>query len=843
MKLSRKEKVEYLLDSLTKEKIEVYNNVNFGFDTNYLSNKLDMHRSNVSKELNCLVQEKKALKVKGKPVLYLGKKAIEDKFFTKLSTEEYDSLDDLQSSILGKKEIEEEKIKREGPFNLIGYNGSLKGAIEKAKAAIIYPPKGLNVLITGSTGVGKSTFAECMYKYSIETGILKKDAAFIVFNCADYSDNPNLLLSQLFGYVKGAFTGANKDKYGLVQEANNGILFLDEVHRLPAEGQEMLFLLMDKGIYRRLGEAKETNKSNVLIIAATTEEPEKVLLDTFRRRIPVVINLPDLSHRSLRERMELIYYFFQKESERINLPLKVSKEVIKAFILYECGGNVGQLKSDIQLICARGLLDCMTYKKNYVHIKLSLLSNNVREGLFSINSNRKEIINNFSLLGNDDICFYGKGSQKDVRDILIIDNKYDLDFYDIIKQSWEKLKNDGLEETQIRKILDQDIERYYHGLMNTLSQEKGETVVNHIVNPRIVEIIESAFIHNGLNKKENIILAISLHVQHLVERLKFDNVIKHPNKEEIKLERSFEYKIAEEILKKVSKEFYVEYSEDESAFLATFLHLSLTREKAKKVAVLVIMHGESTASSMAAVANNLLGVEHAVAIDMPLDEKVQTVLNKAIKTAKAIDEGKGILILTDMGSILSFAGIITESTGIETRAISMCSTPIVIEVTRKALNPEYTLEGLYNNICEVMSKYRNEDNTNIIAKQEPRRYFETILIDNMNKTLTFLNAEKTFIILKKVLNKIALHYSLVINDDLLVKFIFHCSCMIERAILKDELVYKNYDNRINRSRELYDVIKNEFIVVEESFGIKISDMEYASLIDLFELQYGTALAK
>ncbi len=56
-----------------------------------------------------------------------------------------------------------------------------------------------------------------------------------------------------FWICKGAFTGADKDKYGIVHEANNGILFLDEVHRLSAEGQEMLFLLMDKGIYRRLG--------------------------------------------------------------------------------------------------------------------------------------------------------------------------------------------------------------------------------------------------------------------------------------------------------------------------------------------------------------------------------------------------------------------------------------------------------------------------------------------------------------------------------------------------------------------------------------------------------------
>ncbi|MBE3592763.1 MAG: sigma 54-interacting transcriptional regulator [Thermoanaerobacter sp.] len=62
------------------------------------------------------------------------------------------------------------------------------------------------------------------------------------------------MLSQLFGYVKGAFTGAVAEKKGIIDEADGGVLFLDEVHCLPAEGQEMLFTLIDKGIYRRMGE-------------------------------------------------------------------------------------------------------------------------------------------------------------------------------------------------------------------------------------------------------------------------------------------------------------------------------------------------------------------------------------------------------------------------------------------------------------------------------------------------------------------------------------------------------------------------------------------------------------
>jgi len=124
-------------------------------------------------------------------------------------------------------------------------------------------------------------------------------------------------------------------------------------------------------------------------------------------------------------------------------------------------------------------------------------------------------------------------------------------------------------------------------------------------------------------------------------------------------------------------------------------------EQNDKVAVMVLAHGESTASSMMDVCNNLLETTHCNALDMPLDEKVEDILEKAIELVKEIDEGKGVLMLVDMGSLVAFGEIITKRTNISIRCIEMVSTPLVIEAVRKSLLPQITLPQLVDDLERI----------------------------------------------------------------------------------------------------------------------------------------------
>lgn len=122
------------------------------------------------------------------------------------------------------------------------------------------------------------------------------------FNCAQYASNPELLAANLFGYVKGAFTGAQSDKAGAFEAANGGMLFLDEVHRPDAQGQEKLFTWLDRKEIYRVGETAQGLPISLRLVFATTEDIHSTFLTTFLRRIPIWLACPIFNTVAARRR-------------------------------------------------------------------------------------------------------------------------------------------------------------------------------------------------------------------------------------------------------------------------------------------------------------------------------------------------------------------------------------------------------------------------------------------------------------------------------------------------------------------------------------------------------------
>ncbi len=680
-----------------------------GFSAQEIGQYLEILRSNVSRELNTLCREKKIIKIKNRPVLYFDKKCFENILCVKLS-DDLEEILDISNFITNELYVNNED---KSPFNhLIGYNTSLKNQIEQAKAALLYPPNGLHTLIIGSTGVGKSLFVNIMYQYSKYIKKLPEDAPFIIFNCADYCNNPQLLLSHIFGHVKGAFTGAEKEKEGIVEKADGGILFLDEIHRLPPEGQEMIFYFMDTGTYNKLGETDRHRKANVLLIGATTEDLNSTLLNTFIRRIPITIAIPSFDERTLDDKFELIHYLFSKEAQRVNKTIKISLEAVKALIGSTSYGNVGQLKSNIQLACATGFLNCMNTDK-CIDINLNLLPPNIRNGILSFRSELKDNTTLWNRIPNT-LTIKPDGNKT-----FLETDAYEPPFniYNIIEDKAFVLQEEGMSDQDIKNYITTDInvhlKQFYARFKNDVHRREG---LLKIVDKDIVDFAEEIKIlaENRLNKKLNdrFIYAISLHFSALFNRIKKNTVSLSTNIELPSSVNSKEYEVAKEIHKLIENRYKFIIPPVEIEYLALLLTSIQESTNQERVGIVVAAHGTSTATSMVAVAKKLFDADNILAVDMPLERSPVDILESVIEKVIQIDEGKGVLLLVDMGSLNGFSDVITERTRINTKSIDMVSTPLVLEAVRKCSLCDTDLNSVYSYLLSDFRGYTN----NLITK-------------------------------------------------------------------------------------------------------------------------------
>ncbi len=198
--------------------------------------------------------------------------------------------------------------------------------------------------IHGETGVGKDVLANAIHKIS------KLKGRFIAVNCS--SIPKNLWESELFGHVKGAFTGAEKEKRGLFQLANNGTLFLDEIADMPLEQQAKILRAIETQKIKKLG-AEKFEKINVRIITATHKnifeliKEEKFREDLFHRIYVIPVNIPPLRDR----KEDIILYseiFLRRINEKMATNKKFSSDAIDKLNKNTWNGNVRELKNTIE---------------------------------------------------------------------------------------------------------------------------------------------------------------------------------------------------------------------------------------------------------------------------------------------------------------------------------------------------------------------------------------------------------------------------------------------------------------------------------------------------------------
>jgi transcriptional regulator with PAS, ATPase and Fis domain len=230
--------------------------------------------------------------------------------------------------------------------NIVGQSKAMRKVYDLLDKAISsnYP-----VVIYGETGTGKELVARALHFND-----QRKDKPFVSENCAAFASG--VLESELFGHIKGAFTGADKDKKGVFELADGGTLFLDEVSMMDQEMQKKLLRVLQEYEIRPVG-GKETIKVDVRIIAATNQDLKKLVeKGKFREDLYYRLNVININLPPLRERQEdiplLVNHFLDKIAQDTKTKKKtLSEEAMRIFLDYHWPGNVRELENEIKRIC------------------------------------------------------------------------------------------------------------------------------------------------------------------------------------------------------------------------------------------------------------------------------------------------------------------------------------------------------------------------------------------------------------------------------------------------------------------------------------------------------------
>lgn len=822
--------------------------------TSELAAELNLSRSVVSHYLNQLAKENRIQKIKERPV--------------KWRKNSINKTTDLSFA------------------SVIGSQGSLKRVVEQLCAAVIYPPNGLDVLITGNAGVGKSYLAERLVAYAKEVGSIKANAPYLYLNCASYAGNPEQITTLLFGSAKASATQAK----GLIEKANGGYLFLDQVDRLSNVNQEKILNFIDSGQFYKVGDNIHHVKSNVRLIMATTKDPESVLLHSFLRKIPVQVNLPDYAKRPIDERLEILRSLFYDEGQRINKKIVVDKEVVSALLQINHKDNVSYIKNIVRASCSAAYHDWFSSNTMYLKLKNLIL----------------DYLPPFKNYGS-----------------IIVDPAL------VIKYSESKSLNKKLTN------ISQELKKVINAFSDTT-----------LSNCRLrIEAI------NKLNKTSS--QASGLRVQHkqlfaeiiekkygLAKAAYLESTIYYLYEHHFKPDCDIE-KLRAVVLKKLPRAYHVARSfysklpilDKDSHQGLTYIFAILLSEyidENVKLHGLLVGHGENTATSIQAVVNSLCGNYIFDAIDVAIDADTTAMINAINNLVLNYNAINGLVLMVDMGSLNKLYSEVGSNLNCDLLVVNNLTTVTALDLaskikrnldfTRIASNAEreYQIDVKYYNgfsktknilvscisglkvaeqISEILRQYLpvdikiislgyNDLKEKIVTKQWA--YFEQTLFllttfditekikfkymnlydilaisgekklklwlqpylnqqqladlnnqllcffskEGIAERLNFLNPSVVIKEVEEINKKYEDFYNLELDGKIKLNLYMHVALMIERAVMRNNVI--EVQPKSEKEKAFFKITRNIFQPVELKYNVTISNYEISLLYDLLK---------
>lgn len=802
-------KKEQVLEFITEYSSDFIHDEFPKITTRFLSEKLKMQRTNISSILNQLVNEGKLVKYNGRPVLY--------------------QLADENTS--GNGDVFEQ---------LVGYDSSLKEAIASAKAAVLYPEGNPTILITAKHGSGVSHFAKTVFRFAQASGKLKTRAPWILWDCKTLFNDQDKFQEIFLG---------DHEKEGILKKASGGMLILENIDVVSERNLDWLLAFLRGEKIQGQDEWPWQKDYHCITIFSTMKDTNEMMLNLLRGQMDFRISLPSLEERSIEERFLILQKFFKEEAKAMDRMIQVDTSILHALLLYEVTDDIKGLKNDIHTGCANSYVRSYNTEKKTIVLLMSDFPNYVRKGIMYYRSYKNEI--DEMIKNGCKYTFY--------KNQMLRDNKTaKKDIYQSIDARKRDLERHALTEEEINMAVSNQLESEFEEYFEQLCERVDSIdTLNKMVSEKLISLTRKFLLKAAeqlsCEFSKEIFCGICLHVNSCLIKVSKKQRISNEEIARLLSKYPMHYELVKEFQVELGKEFNVKLNVDDLIFLLMFLLEAKKDVNESKVVTLIAMHGSHAASSIAAVVNVLSDDSNVQAFDMDLDKNVRIVYEELKEKIIKIDQGKGILLIYDMGSIHTMAESIAQETKIAIRCAEVPITLVGIAGSSKAAEMK-TLDEVADYLQDNFSglqyfrakpmpemKPEIEKNEEIIEQMMEESSQE----ESINEVFEYLgdqfpqfdiNLMKNYLLV--IIGQIEHEMNLVLDEDKKIGLIVHIVCLIDK-------LQQQHTPSVNfmaysvlgafgdgRYGGLFEKMKTFLKPLEETFDVMIQDNEIATIISI-----------
>ncbi len=619
-----------------------------------------MQRTNVSTLLNELTADGLLIKSKTRPVIYKVANRTED--------------------MIDKKPFED----------MVGFDGSLKKAVDMAQKIIMYPADTLNIQLIASPGAGTTTFGKNIYYYGLLKGKFSQATPFIYVNCRHFKKNSSALNDVIFGDENGIEKSA-------FYQAKGGILFIDHVE------------LLDPSLYCRVSRFLETGKIDNEIEKRTEDISNLVFIFSMTAwdeeqgdwRNTISIDLPSLNERPLDEKLNIIKYFFENEAENSGCGIQVDVEVIRRLMSVDFHHGIKNIMNVVKAACANAYVRVLDKDEKSMYIVEQDLPDDVLSYYKPLGIVGAEID---KMIGTANYYRFGDAKQQD---------NEATEVYGQIKDQYQGMIDRGISADTIRNVIGSYLDNICFDMpknliagsnvnMGQLSQIVDTNVINY------VSLFAEKYKHEyGRELSDNMFCGLCLHINSIIKKEKINR--KRIDDEQVRAIISHyprEYATMLEFSNVLYDRFFLKFAIEEVAILT--MYLIDTQEKDQNPVLLYALHGEGVATGLAEVANATTQENNVYALDISVFEDATNTSLELEKKIKEINRGAGVIVIHDSTSMEIMLDSIAERCNIKIRELCIPITAVGASASRSCKG-DTDIDKVFHNITKSVNHMRTDN--------------------------------------------------------------------------------------------------------------------------------------